>query len=104
MESGRVRARRINTRARRNVNLVWDMTPDQFAFFRAYYQDVLEDGTLSFRLPVPDGVTSAVEVATFTGGYSHDYQSTDLFVVRATLELEPRSVYTATSVRNVLGL
>ena len=54
METGRVRVRRTLEVAREGLEVDWNFTGDQFETFKAFFEQQLENGSLSFVMEVMD--------------------------------------------------
>lgn len=83
METGRVRKRRTVEEALEVWEVQWNFTEDQFAGFKDFFEQTLENGSLPFLIELFDDVKG---MAFADGKYAFD-RSDNLVMVSAVLEL-----------------
>lgn len=93
MESGRLRRRRLQIELQEFLKVSWNFTEDDFGTFKSFYEDTLDNGSLSFLMVTfeddPQGSGELLEVdweLAFVGVPQHS-RSDNLFSVSATLEV-----------------
>lgn len=93
MESGRIRRRRMQAELQEFLKVNWNFTEDEFAAFKSFYEDILDNGTIQFLLKTseedPAGSGETVEVwweVAFVAKPQH-VRGDNLFSVSATLEV-----------------
>lgn len=101
MESSRVRRRRMQADLQEFLKVSWNFTEDEFNTFKSFYEDTLDNGTISFLMKTfeddPAGSGDVVEVSwelAFVGEPQHA-RSDNLFSVSATLEITDKLIQSA---------
>jgi len=84
METGRVRNRRGFATTLDTYEATWMFTQDQFVAFRDFFNETLENGSLSFMLPMQDD--TEIEAAFMKGVYQFS-RSDNLYSVKGVLEV-----------------
>lgn len=104
METGRVRQRRRFDRSLQSMRVSWRFTAAEYAIFEAFYQHVLEGGTLEFELPLPVGEEMTPVVVVFTGPYEASYAAHETWDVQAVVEYSSTYAIDRASGRAMFGL
>lgn len=89
METGRVRNRRGFATTLDTYEAAWAFTEDQYAIFREFFNATLENGTLTFMLPMQDD--SELEVGFMKCTYQFN-RTDNLYSVKAVLEVAEEPV------------
>lgn len=50
MDSGLIRKRRVALEPRKGVQVTWNFTQDQYRTFKAFFEDTLKNGSISFLM------------------------------------------------------
>src|SRR6187402_1018332 len=69
-ETGRIRARRVYEETEETYEVSWNLKSDQFEAFKAFFEDDLEHGSLSFLLEI---FGEELEVVFYDSNYSFSH-------------------------------
>jgi hypothetical protein len=84
-ESGRIRKRRLVEDPREGLDVVWNFTEDEFEAFKTFFDESLENGSLTFLITL-FGREREVDFRDSTYGFNH---SDNLYTVIAKLLIAP---------------
>lgn len=93
MESRRQRIRRLYTDSLELIDVTWNFTGDDYATFRDFFQEDLEQGTLFFTMETKELTDDPAIIHVYTRDYAfldatYSFSESDnLFAVQATLQI-----------------
>jgi hypothetical protein len=95
MDSGRVRQRQRFTRVVTTIGVSWQLTDEQYAILKGFFEHSLNGGADWFNMELPLGDGFQTYAVRFVGGLSDDHYGALNWNVSATLELEQGGPLTA---------
>jgi hypothetical protein len=87
METGRIRKRRMFDQQLKTLQVQWNFTEDQFSTFKSFYEDDLENGSLSFATELFHDESDGFREVAFTEDQYTFSRSDNLFTVDAELQI-----------------
>lgn len=88
MDTGRVRQRQRFSRVHTSISAEWELTDEQLAIFKGFYEHTTSGGTAFFDMELPLGDGLATYSVRFVGVPSFQHYGVLYWRATATLELE----------------